>query len=251
MRSLLSLVKKELTESFRTGRFAVLTTVFVLLGIMNPAVAKFTPFIMKKFAESMEGFVINDIEVNALTSWMQFFKNIPLGLIAFVLMYSDIFTKEYKSGTLRILLTKGLPRYKVVLSKALILFVLWSAEYWLCFGVTYGYNAYFWDNSITVNLFSAATDWWIFGIWTISLAVLFSALASSNTAVILSASAVILSAYLIGMIPKIKKYVPTALLNSASLLSGGEQFWEAFLIAVVAGAVFIAVSIPITNAKKV
>ena len=39
------------------------------------------------------------------------------GLIAFVLLQSSIFTREYTSGTLTLSLTKGLARYKVVLSK--------------------------------------------------------------------------------------------------------------------------------------
>lgn len=40
------------------------------------------------------GLIVTNVQVDALTSWTQFFKNIPIVLIAFVLIYSDIFTKE-------------------------------------------------------------------------------------------------------------------------------------------------------------
>lgn len=81
------------------------------------------------------------------------FKNIPIALIAFVLIFSDIFTKEYKSGTLLLVLTKGLSRYKVVLAKTVLLLSIWTVGYEICFTITYGYNEYFWDNSIANNLF--------------------------------------------------------------------------------------------------
>ena len=103
---------------------------------------------------------------------LQFYKNAPMALIVFVLMESSIFTKEYQSGTLVLALTKGLERYKVVVAKSFVLFVMWTIGYWLCFGITYLYNAYFWDNSIAKNLMFSVVCWWIFGLWVIALMVL-------------------------------------------------------------------------------
>ncbi len=79
---------------------------------MNPAIAKMTPWIMEMLSDTLaeDGLIFTDIQVDALTSWTQFFKNLPVALIAFVLIFSDIFTKEYKSGTLLLVLTKGLSR---------------------------------------------------------------------------------------------------------------------------------------------
>ena len=75
------------------------------------------------------GLIVTNVQVDALTSWTQFFKNIPIVLIAFVLIYSDIFTKEYKSGTLLLVLTKGVSRYKIVLAKTVLLLSLWTVGY--------------------------------------------------------------------------------------------------------------------------
>ena len=154
MRSLIAFMKKEMTEQIRSSRVLVLGILFVLFGIMNPAVAKLTPWLLEMMADSLaeSGMTITQVTVTAMDSWVQFFKNMPMALIAFVLLESSIFTKEYQTGTLLLSLTKGLARYKVVVAKTAVLTVLWTVCYWLCFGITYGYNAYFWDNSVAQNL---------------------------------------------------------------------------------------------------
>ena len=176
MKSLISFVRKDFLEQVRSGRLLIVWVLFVLFGIMNPAIAKMTPWLLETFSDSFAegGIIVVVTEVTAMDSWVQFFKNVPMGLIAFVLLESSIFTKEYASGTLTLSLTKGLARYKVVLSKTFVLVALWTVCYFTCFVITYAYNAYFWDNSIAESLAFSVFCWWLFGIWVVSLVVLFS-----------------------------------------------------------------------------
>ncbi|MBQ8215186.1 MAG: ABC transporter permease subunit [Clostridia bacterium] len=255
MRSLFAFIKKEFTEQFRSGRLIILGLLFVLFGIMNPAIAKLTPWLLETMADSLaeSGMIITDVKVSALDSWVQFFKNMPMGLIAFVLLESSIFTKEYTSGTLVLSLTKGLERYKVVVSKALVLTVLWSLGYWLCFGITYGYTAYFWDNSIAQNLVLSVVCWWLFGMMVVALMVLFSTVAKSNTGVLLGTSGVVLASYLVGLLPKCSKYLPTFLTDGNSLIYGlveTKTYMPSLVIAVATGVICFAISIPIFNKKQ-
>lgn len=131
MKSLFAFIKKECMEQLRSGRLWITLTLFVLLGIMNPAVAKLTPWLLEVMADSLaeSGMIVTDVKVSAMDSWVQFFKNMPIGLIAFVLLQGAIFTGEYSSGTLVLSLTKGLERYKVVISKAGVLCAIWSLGY--------------------------------------------------------------------------------------------------------------------------
>lgn len=255
MKPLLSFIKKEYCETVRTGRLMILLLLFVLFGIMNPAIAKLTPWIMEMFSDSMtgSGVIITSIQVDAMTSWAQFFKNIPIALIVYVLIFSDIFTKEYKSGTLLLILTKGLPRYKVVLAKTVLLLSFWTFGYGLCFSITYGYNAYFWDNSIADNLLTSIAAWWLFGTWVICLIVLFSSLLPNNTGVTLCTGGTVLLAYLLSLIPKVKVYSPIILTNANALLSGAEETDAYIKASVTAAALCIAcaaVSIPVINKKQ-
>lgn len=248
-------MKKEYLEVVRTGKALILILLFVLFGIMNPAIAKLTPWLMEMYADTMaeSGLVVTNIQVDAMTSWTQFFKNIPMALIAFVLIFSDIFTKEYKSGTLLLILTKGLSRYKVVLAKTLLLLSLWTFGYGLCFAITYGYNAYFWDNSIADNLFSSAAIWWLFGMWVICLIVLFSSLLQNNAGVSLCTGGTVLVAYLLGIIPKVKAYSPAMLMDTNSLMIGAEgidTYIKAIVVAAALCILCVAVSFPVLNKKQ-
>ena len=254
MNGLTVFYKKEWLETVRTGRLFILILLFALFGIMNPAIAKLTPWMMEMLADTMaeSGLLVVDIQVDAMTSWTQFFKNIPIALIAFVLIYSDIFTREYQSGTLLLILTKGLPRYKVVLAKTGLMLSLWTFGYWLCFFITYGYNAYYWDNGIADNLLPAAIIWWLFGVWTVSLIVICSALLQNNAGVIMSTGGTVLLTYLISMIPKARAYMPMILTNTAPLLSGAEGmgvYTKAVIVTGVLSIVCIVGSIPIFDKK--
>lgn len=256
MRSLFAFIKKEWMEQLRSGRLMILGILFVLFGIMNPAIAKLTPWLLEFMADSLEGsgITVTAITVSAMDSWVQFFKNIPMALIAFILLESSIFTKEYQSGTLVLALTKGLERYKVVISKAVVLFILWSVGYWLCFGITYGYNAYFWDNSIAQNLMFSLFCWWLFGLWAIALTILFSTLARSNTGVLAGTGGVVLTSYLIGLLPKMKEYSPSMLMDSNSLIYGTEDaqaYAAAIIVTILLSLVCFVASIPILNKKQI
>ena len=256
MRQLCAFLKKELLEQIRTGKLLILGMLFVAFGVMNPAVAKLTPFLMESFAESLEGsgLIITEVTVTAMDSWVQFFKNIPMALIAFVLLEGGIFTSEYQSGTLVLTLTKGLARYKVLISKTVMLLVFWSVGYWLCFGITYCYNAYYWDNSVAQNLLSSVLLWWLFGIFVIALLVMFSTAATNLGGVLLGVGGTVLASYLVGTLPKIGKWLPTFIADGTSLIYGKKTFDE-YLVSLAVTVVFtfaaFAVSLMAFNKKKI
>ena len=256
MRALLAFMKKEWMEQLRAGRLTLLGIIFILLGIMNPAVAKLTPWLLEIMADSLaeSGMIVTTVTVSAMDSWVQFFKNTPMGLLAFILLESSIFTKEYQSGTLVMALTKGLERYKVIVSKTTVLMILWSVCYWLSFGITYAYNAYFWDNSAAQNLTFSVLCWWLFGLWTIMLTVLFSTLAKSNTGVLAGTSVAVLIAYLVGLFPKLKEYSPTMLMDGNSLIYGiieVKEYGQAIIVTIILGVMCFLSSIPVMNKKQV
>ncbi len=255
MSAFLAFIKKEFLEQIRSGKLIIIGILFVLFGIMNPAIAKLTPWLLEIFSDSFtgSGMSVTSVTVSAMDSWVQFLKNMPLGLIAFVLLQCRIFTREYQSGTLVLSLTKGLERFKVVISKTVVLTLDWTAAYWLCFGITYAYNAYFWDNSIAQNLIFSVTCWWLFGLWVLSLTVLFSTIASSNTGVLIGTGSVVLVLYLLSLIPKVNKFLPTLLTDGNSLIYGvadTKSYMVSVFVTVILSLMCIAISLPIFNKKK-
>ena len=204
-------LKKEWMEWNRTGRSWILMLVFVLFGIMNPALAKLTPWLMEALSDSLAdtGLATTAVQVDAMTSWTQFYKNIPIGLIIFILIVGGNFTAEYEKGTLIPVVTKGLSRQSVLAAKAVFLYGSWTVLYAVCFGITYGYNAYFWDNGIAGNLFFAVACTWLFGVWAAALLIFFSAVSKSSSQVLLGTGGTALGVY---------AFLPARLLRGMELL---------------------------------
>ena len=256
MRSLIAFLKKELMEQSRTSKLVLLGILFTLFGLMSPVIAKLTPLMVEMMAETMaqSGMIVTEVTVTALDCWVQFYKNVPLALMAFVLVESSIFTREFETGTLLLSLTKGLDRYKVVVAKTVVLVTLWTVGYWLCFGITYAYSVYFWDNSIVQHLWLGAVYLWVFGVLIVGLMMLFSTLSGSNTGVLVGAGGVVLVSYLLSMVPKISKYLPTRLMDGTSLIYGKltpEDYTAALIITAALSAACFIISIPVFNKKSV
>lgn len=95
-------LKKEWMELCRSGRLLVLLLIFLLFGIMNPALAKMTPWLMETLSDSLAdtGLTVSKVTIDAMDSWVQFYKNIPAGMVIVILFCSSSFTGEYQKGTL-------------------------------------------------------------------------------------------------------------------------------------------------------
>ena len=255
MKSLLAFIRKEMMEQRRSGKGLILGILFILLGIVSPAIAKLTPWLMEMMADSLagSGLIFTSVSVSAMDSWTQFFKNMPIGLIAFVLIESSIFTREYQTGTLVLSLTKGLERYKVVAAKTVVLVFLWTVSYWLCVGITYGYTAFFWENAVAQHLLFSLICWWAFGLFAVALMVLFSAMAGSNTGVLAGTGSVVLGCYLLSFFSRLKKLMPTMLMDGTSLIYGiaePKAYTVPLVIAAVAIPVCLSVSVSVFNRKQ-
>ena len=89
MRQLLLLLRKELLELVRTKRAMVLLIVFGIFGIMNPALATLTPWMLSMMGESLaeQGITFGAITVDALTAWTQYFKNLMMEYILILAMF--------------------------------------------------------------------------------------------------------------------------------------------------------------------
>lgn len=256
MTQFIAFIKKEGLELVRTGKLWLILILFSLFGIMNPAIAKLTPWLMELMSEELaeSGLIIHKIEVNAMTSWTQFFKNMPIALIVFLILFSGSITSEYQKNTLLPLVTKGLKRWKILLCKFTVIIGLWFFGCLICFGITYGYNAYFWDNSIIKNLYFSVFYFFLLGLWLISTFLPASALFYSSYMVILSAGGIFLTAYLLSLFPKLRFYSPSCLAESINLLTGNcnpKDYFPAVIITFVCIILNIFVSIGIFNKKTI
>ena len=217
-------LKKEWMEGVRTGRFFVLLMIFALFGMMNPMLAKLTPWMAQMMADQLAdaGFASVAVNVDAMTSWTQFYKNIPVALLFFAIFGSQALPSEYGKGTLVSVVAKGLSRRRILAAKAILLTGTWTVLYAVCFGMTYGYSAYFWDNSVVEHLFFGAFCTWMSGLWVIAWILTFSSFAKSSAQVLLGMGGIVMLSYLPGIFPKLSDLSVIRLMDGMTLLQGKE-----------------------------
>ena len=245
MKQLVAFIQKEFMEIVRNSKLLICGIIFALLGIMNPAIAKLTPWIIEMYSNtSSSGIVFQKVEVTALTSWEQFYKNMPIAFIVFVLMFSGIVASELQKGTLINIVTKGMSRWKIMISKFVMMLVLWTGVYFLSYVITYFYNAFYWDNSIAKHIFFAVFCFYLFGVWLISLIILVSAFADNSTTVSLGVGGGFIVSYLLGMVPKLQDYLPTKLMDSLILIVGQAEPGEYIPAIIIVLCLIIPLSSP-------
>ena len=242
---------KELRELVRTKHLMILMCVFVLFGVMNIAVTLLTPELLKEF--DMEGVSVGEISLSAVDSWTQFSKNMFMAMIVMLIMFSGIYTSEYTKGTLIPLLTKGLSRSSVVLSKFAAMLLIWSAGVAVCYGITYFYSDYYWDNSAVKELFFAGFCWWLFGVFMISCIVFFSSFSGSGAQVMLGTGLVYFLLTMINIYDKAKEYLPVRLTDSLSLYKGvlePSDYTSTVMITSAASLVLLLAAFPVTHRRQ-
>jgi ABC-2 type transport system permease protein len=255
MRGFGTFFKKEMLELFRTYRWIVLGGAALFLGILGPLTAKLTPWIYEQMGDSLkeQGISIGVVTVTAKDSWAQFTKNLPILLIVAVAVLCGSYVNEYAKGTLIPLVTKGLTRTAVVLSKFLNHFLVWTACYWITFCVSWGYTAYFWDNSGMQHYLLMGVFYWLMGVFLLSVLAFFSSFMNTSIQVLLGVGAVYFVQMLLGMIGTVESYLPSYLLSSGSLLTGETvpgDFLPAAGIATGLSVVLLILAILITKRRK-
>ena len=137
-------------------------------------------------------------------------------------MFGGIFTAEVQKGTLIPIVTKGMRRWEIAACKSGLLMSVWTAGYLICYGITWGYNAYFWDNSVAGHVALAALLFWLLGVWLLSLIPLASAFLLRTDGRTAPCGRRVWD-YVAGLFPFFADYVPTRLGSVMGLLAGAAE----------------------------
>ena len=199
-----------------------------------------------------------DIKVNIpkeIDSWVQFFKNInQIGMFGLVILFSTQITNEIQKGTLINLLSKGLPRYQVIMSKWFFNTIMWFCSYCICFLVAFGYTKYFFGNTFPVgNIFMAALLPLIFGIFLISLEILGSVITENVVGTLIFVAIGVVIQFILSLKDEIVKYMPIDLLGKPVNIIKGIGFNDYFIpIFTTFGLIIICIisSIIVLNKKE-
>jgi ABC-2 type transport system permease protein len=225
--------------------------VFIIFGMISPLTARFMPEIMKMAFES-DPTVTADIAAiftnlpppTAIDSWGQFYSNIgQMGLMALVIIFSGMLSSELSRGTLTIILTKGISRTSILLSKATSAALIWTVSLALSFGVCYGYTAHLFEQS-PPNILLAVFTMWVFGLFLIALTTLFAALTTRSYICMVLVGAVVVVLNIINIFPLIARYNPASLAEvNMELINQSRMVDEIYPMLAITGICTIALMI--------
>ena len=254
MRIFLSLLKKEAIEGARTKKMISTFILFLFIGLISPLTAKLTPMILQSIATG--NIDINVAPPSEIDSWTQFFKNISqIGMFGLAIILSTQMANEFQKGTLINLLSKGLPRYQVVLSKIFYNFILWFLAYYSSFILTYFYTKYFFGISFPIrNILMAALLPFIFGLFLISLEILSGVISGNVIGTLILTTVGIVIQLILSIRDEIVKYMPIALIGKPVNLIKGIGY-DDYYVPIITGSILlilcIVISIAIINKKQI
>ena len=139
MRLLLTLIKKDLLEQWRTKKILTLIIVMLFAAIASPIIAQITPELLKSI--SMPGMTINLPEPTYKDSLDQFIKNIgQIGMLVMIFVVAGAVSDEKNRKTLEIILTKPISRFWFIVSKFKAYFISITAIFAIASVIFYLYT---------------------------------------------------------------------------------------------------------------
>jgi len=261
MRNYNIFLKKELFESLKTYKLLIMAAVFLFLGMSAPLTAMFMPEILKWAISTDPATAGMDLsglitEPSAFDSWMQFFSSYigQMGIFALVIVFSGMLSSEFSRGTLTIMLSKGLSRSAVILSKLTNALIIWTASYTLAALVAFAYTVYFFPGDSVPNLLLAIFCLWFFGVFLLALTMLMATLTKRGFACMLALGASAVVFIILNISPQIAKYNPASLVDLTIRLTSGtdtpRHVLPVFFFALISFLMFTALAIIVFSKSK-
>jgi ABC-2 type transport system permease protein len=216
------LLRKELREAVRSNRLLVVGVVFLLLGIISPVTAKYTPELLKLVGTSQSGVQITVPPPTVADAIAQYLKNVAgTGILVALLLPMGMVAREKERGTAAFVLTKPVVRQAFLAAKLVALLALLLAGVALAAAATYFYTAILFA-PIALGGFVACS---LLVLLSLLVYAMLTLLGSTLTSSQLAAAGVGLAAWvaisLIGVIPRAAQFTPAGLLEPASALARG------------------------------
>ncbi len=235
----LAVLRKELLEQWRSRRLVAVAAVFLFFGFLSPLSAKLLPDLMQSLGDT-GGIVIEFPTPTAQDGLLQHVKNTSqIGVFLAVLVTMGALAQEKERGTTAMILSKPVSRANFLLGK----FVALTLVFGLCLALAglacYYYTIVLFEGSggarfVEMNLLLA-----LFIEFYLAVTLLGSTIARSQVMAGGLGLGAIFVVAILGALPRLGEYMPTALLEWARVLmvGTGEPAWGA--VAVSLGGIVV------------
>jgi ABC-2 type transport system permease protein len=216
------LLRKELLEQWRTFRLPVVATIFLLVGLSSPLLARFTPDILKAVAGDQIPIVLPS--PTAADAVDQLAKNLGQfgGLIAVLLAMGAVAT-ERERGTAAMILSKPVSRAGFLVAKLAAIGLTLGIATAIASAGAWFYTLVLFDPLPVAGVAAAAALQWL----TLMAWATITFLGSTLTRSSLAAGGLGIVAFVVvgilGVLPNVGRYLPTGLGAPARALALGQS----------------------------
>lgn len=181
MMTLMTLLRKELLEQWRTRKILILAIVFLFIAVSSPVIAKLTPELLKSI--TVPGITINLPPPTYLDSLDQFIKNTSqVAMLVLIFVVAGAVSDEKNRKTLEILLTKPVSRMLFIVSKFKAYFISISLIFAAGSTIFYLYTASTFDYFNVWNFMIMAANVLVYILMITSITILASTFVKNSIA---------------------------------------------------------------------
>jgi ABC-2 type transport system permease protein len=244
MSGFVALLRKELLEQWRTMRLPLVATVFLLVGLSSPLLARFTPEILR--AVGGDQFQIVLPTPTAADAYDQLAKNLgQFGAIVAVLLAMGSVATEKERGTAALILTKPASRSAFLLAKVVAIGTTLGISTAIAAAGAWFYTLILFEPLPLGGFVAALVLQWLALVAYAAITFLGSTLTRSALAAAGLGVAAFIVLGILGIVPAIGRYLPTGLGAPARALALGQPGVDALgptgaTVVLVVGLVVLA-----------
>jgi len=215
-----ALLRKELLEQWRTARLPLVATVFLLVGLLSPLLARFTPEILKAVGGGQLQIVLPT--PTAADAYDQLAKNLgQFGALIAVLLAMGSVATEKERGTAALILTKPASRGAFLLAKMVAIAATLGVSTVIAAAGAWFYTLVLFEPLPVAGFVAAMILQWLALVAYAAITFLGSTLTRSALAAAGLGVAAFVVLGIIGIVPAIGPYLPTGLGAPARALALG------------------------------
>ncbi|WP_096155828.1 MULTISPECIES: ABC transporter permease [Bacillus] len=249
MKNMLVLLRKEMVESVKNGKWIWLPIVFVIIGITQPISSYYMPQIIEMAGNLPEGAKIElpiptgeEVLAGTLGQYG------TIGTLLFVLATMGVISNERQNGSLTLVMVRPVSPAQYILSKWIGQLILTLVSLFLSYGLTWYYTNLLFNQVSMSAFFSSFLMYSLWIVFIVSLTILLGTVLPNNGG-IAGASISILAALslLTSLLTKFMEWSPATLRNQATNILLHQEVLETFFIAtsatIILSASFVALAI--------
>jgi len=240
---------KEIMESIRSKRLFVLVCVYMVLAILGVLMARFMGEILAALMSADGGaqFVIEVPPPVWADSYAQVYSGfIDMGMFALIMLHMGIILREKRTGTIDLMLAKGLTPTVFVLAKYVVAGIIVLLSLFASILMAYGYTFVLFEYAGSIgDVLFGAVSFGVFLLMMLAITFLWSAVAGSTAIAAVLGIASYFALMFIDFIPVVNRFSPSGIFGySVALSAGGGQ--ERLLILVIVAMSIAAICLFLT-----